>query len=617
MSENFQWIKTDIDISETTDGSLVLQNKSPLASYPANLGVWLRKHAETSPDKHFLQQRDEQGRWYGLTYAQTLDSVNRISNGLIARGLDRTRPIAILSENSISMALIQLAAMQVGLAAVPVSYAYSVRSETGSHIRHILDVSRPSMLFMSDADVHMTKLSQWDNDDLELYAFSNSKSHDGVRPFTSLSDESGTLSPESQARFDAVTPDTLAKIQFTSGSTNLPKGVEVTHGMMVTNQTGISQMWPFLDENDVVVDWMPWNHTFGGNFVFNMTLMHGGTFYIDHGNPTPIGLPTTIQNIKDISPTIYFGVPRSFTAIYARMQEDETLKQAFFKNLKFIFTAAAALDQATYEGMKAMSAEVRGESVPFFSGWGSTETSPDSTLVYWEIGDARVIGLPIPGVKVKLAPDSSGKLELRVKGPNVTAGYHNNEEATASVFDEEGYYCTGDAGKFLDADDPSAGLIFDGRIGEDFKLTSGVWVNNSRLRGSINELGQPFLLEVVIAAPNRDYLTGLVFPNLPALRERFGEAGHACPEDADFLKNEAVTGFFLNIFKQHNTAQKGSSGRFERFALLTEPPRIDKNETTDKGYINQSAVLSHRADTVEKLYAESPSGNVIIIDTRK
>jgi len=204
--------------------------------------------------------------------------------------------------------------------------------------------------------------------------------------------------------FDAVTPDTLAKIQFTSGSTNLPKGVEVTHGMMVTNQTGISQMWPFLDENDVVVDWMPWNHTFGGNFVFNMTLMHGGTFYIDHGNPTPIGLPTTIQNIKDISPTIYFGVPRSFTAIYARMQEDETLKH--------------------------------------------------STLVYWEIGDARVIGLPIPGVKVKLAPDSSGKLELRVKGPNVTVGYYKNEEATRAVFDEEGYYCTGDAGKFLNADDP-------------------------------------------------------------------------------------------------------------------------------------------------------------------
>lgn len=617
MLKNFQWVKAEVDVTDATDGSLILQNKTPLASYPANLGVWLRQNAETLPDKNFLQQRNDHGEWYGLTYAQTLASVNQISNRLTARGLDPARPIAILSENSISMALMQLGAMQIGLPVIPVSYAYSVRSETGSHIRHILDVAKPSMLVMSDADVHMSKLSQWDNGDLELYAFSNSESHAGVQPFASLYDESGTLSARSQARFEAVTSDTLAKIQFTSGSTNLPKGAEVTHGMMVTNQAGISQMWPFSDKNDVIVDWMPWNHTFGGNFVFNMALMHGWTFYIDHGNPTPMGLPKTIQNITDVSPTIYFGVPRSYTALYARMQEDETLKQAFFKNLKFIFTAAAALDQATYEGMKAMSAEVRGKPVPFFSGWGSTETSPDSTLVYWEIDDARVIGLPIPGVKVKLVPDSSGKQELRVKGLNVTRGYYNNNEATAGIFDEEGYYRTGDAGKFLVPDNPGAGLIFDGRIGEDFKLTSGVWVNNSRLRNSISKLGQPFLFDVVIAEPNRHYLTALVFPNLPVLRERFAEASQALPGDADFLQSATIAMFFRDIFKKHNATHGGSSGRFERFVLLTDPPRIDRNETTDKGYINQSAVLSHRADIVEKLYAEPLSDDIVIIDENK
>jgi feruloyl-CoA synthase len=264
--------------------------------------------------------------------------------------------------------------------------------------------------------------------------------------------------------------------------------------------------------------------------------------------------------------------------------------------------------------MKAMSAEVRGQPLPFFSGWGSTETSPDATLVYWEIDDARVIGLPIPGVSIKLVPDASGKQEMRVKGPNVTRGYYNDEAATAAAFDQEGYYRIGDAGKFLDPDDPGAGLIFDGRTGEDFKLTSGVWVHNGRLRNSVNKLGQPFLLEVVVAAPNREYLSALVFPNLPVLRGRLAAASQANAEDADFLQSEAVVEFFRDIFKQHNAGHQGSSNRFERFTLLMVPPRIDKNETTDKGYINQSAVLTHRADIVNKLYADPPPAEVVVID---
>ena len=614
MIPDFPLVDIQVEVTQNKDGSLILQNRVPLADYPANLCSWLHLNALTFPKKPFLKQRADGERWISLTYAETLALANRISNTLVDMGLDIRRPIALLSENSINMALIQMAAMQVGLPVAPISFAYSINSQTGSNIKHIIDVSNASILVMSDADLHMPKLNQWDLGDLQLFAFSNAKNHDHVRPFEDLLAGKDTLSTQAKTLFDAVEPDTLAKIQFTSGSTNLPKGVEVTHGMQVTNQVGTYQMWPFLNNEDVVVDWLPWNHTFGGNFVFNMLLMHGGTFYIDNGNPTPMGMPKTIQNIKEISPTIYFGVPRSYSALYAQMKKDEELKYSFFKNLKFIFTAAAALDQNTYQGLQQMSAQVRGCTVPFFSAWRATETAPDATMVYWEIDDARVIGLPIPGVSIKLTPDPSGKMELRVKGPNVTRGYYQNPKATAAAFDDDGFYCTKDAGKFLHPDRPETGLIFDGRTSEDFKLSSGVWVHNGRLRNAINELGQPFMIEVVIAAPNFDYLTALVFPNVQLLRSKFKNTGETCPKDTTFLKSDEVINLFNSIFKKYNADRDKKNTRINRFTLLIEPPRIDKNETTDKGYINQSAVLHHRSAIVKSLYAEPLSPNVILVD---
>lgn len=614
MANDLPWVDIQVDVTENEDGSLILQNRVPLADGPANLCAWLHQNARAFPDKLFLKQRNAENKWVSLTFAKTLSLVNRISNAFVEMGLDASRPVALLSENSINMALVQMAAMQLGLPVAPISFAYSVNSRTGSHIKQILDVSEASILVMSNADLHMPKLNQWDLGDLQFFAFSNAKNHDRVRPFEDLLVGEDTLSTRAKALFDAVEPDTLAKIQFTSGSTNLPKGVEVTHGMQVTNQVGIYQMWPFLNSSDVVVDWLPWNHTFGGNFVFNMMLMHGGTFTIDNGNPTPMGLPKTIENIKEVSPTVYFGVPRSYGALYARMKEDEELKIAFFKNLKFIFTAAAALDQNTYEGMKQMSAQVRGRTIPFFSAWGSTETAPDATMVYWEIDDARVIGLPIPGVSIKLVPDPSGKLELRVKGPNVTRRYYNNQKATAAAFDDDGFYNSQDAGKFLDPDRPEGGLIFDGRTSEDFKLSNGGWVHNGGLRNGINELGQPFMLEVVIAAPDRDYLTAMVFPNAPLLRAKFKDAADACPDDAKFLDSDGVVNFFRGVFKKHNAGRDSTNSRIVRFTLLNEPPRIDKNETTDKGYINQSAVLHHRSALVESLYSEPLASGVILVD---
>lgn len=605
------WIQPQVTVTEA-DGVTRLENLVPLTDYPANIGVWLRRAAARYSGKIYLAQRNASGAWQGVTYADALARVNRLSNGLLAQGLDGSRPIAILSENSIEMALVQLAAMQIGVPVPPISNAYSVLSQTGGHIRHILDITRAPLLVMSNADTHMAKLAQFDTSAIRLFAVNHAANHAGIEPLDALEAGGDTLSLEGEARFAAVTPATLAKIQFTSGSTSLPKGVEVTHGMMTSNQAGIAQMWPSLGPDDVFVDFLPWNHTFGGNFIANMILMHGGTFYIDGGNPAA-GFELMVRNITDVQPTVYFGVPRSYTMLYARMQTDETLRGAFFRRLKFMFTAAAALDQRTFEGMQAMSASVRGAPVPFFAAWGMTETSPDATLVYWPARDARVIGLPIPGVTIKLAASSSGKREIRVKGVCVTRGYYANPEATAQAFDEAGYLRTYDAAAFLDPADPTQGLVFDGRTGEDFKLTSGTWAHNARLRGSVNTIGQPYLLEVVPAAPNRDFLTALIFPNTPALRNRFTEASAQSPDDDAFLASADVRAFFADVFTQHNRHHASSSERFTRCLVLTVPPRLDANETTDKGYINQIAVLRNRAADVERLYQTSPDTDIITL----
>jgi feruloyl-CoA synthase len=607
------WIERQVERELGRDGSVLLRNSLPPAAGPPNLGVWLRQHAARVPAKPYLAERGPTGDWRRLSYGDALVRTNRLSNGLLELGLDGSRAVAILSENSIAMALLQQAAIQVGIPVAPISLSYSVRSQTGAHLKHILGVTEPPVLVLSDANLHMPKLRQWDFAQVRLYAVSNAEGWPGVEPIEALEAGGGLLSSEGERRFAEVTPDTVAKIQFTSGSTNLPKGVIVTHGMMVSNQVGIGQLWPFLSEDEVVVDWLPWNHTFGGNFVANLILRLGGTLYIDHGNPTPEGVEVTLRNLRETSPTIYFGVPRNYGILHHRMTTDAELRAAFFKNLKFMFTAAAALDQVTFQGIRAMSASVRGTPLPFLSGWGSTETAPGATLVYWDANDPRVIGIPLPGVTVKLAPDASGKQELRVKGPNVSPGYYRDSAATAGGFDAEGFYRTGDAGALRDPNDPAAGLVFDGRIGEDFKLSTGTWVHNARLRASVNAIGQPLLLDVVVAAPDRDYLTALVFPNVPVLRTRLPELSQRESADEKFLAAAEVRNLFVEVFRRHNAELRGSSERFVRFMVLTVPPRMDRNETTDKGYLNQRAVLTHRADLVARLYEEVPPEEVTAV----
>jgi feruloyl-CoA synthase len=603
----------EVRVERRGNGDLVLSNPIPIASYPKNLVSWLHEHAARQPGKQFLGERDSTRRMRSITYSEMAKKVNQVSNGLLGLSLPPNAPIALLSHNCIEMAIATFAAMQIGHPVVPISLAYSTRSRTGELVNHVLAETDAPVLVMSDAELHMPKLQQWDRAGRtrKLFAFRNSDFAEEVEPFDALVAVDAELSPAARTRFDEVTADTLAKIQFTSGSTDLPKGVEVTHGMMASNQVSVHQLWPFLDSDEVLCDWLPWNHTFGGNFVTNMALMHGATMHIDDGNPTPDGLERTVANIIDVRPTIYFGVPASYAALYTRLQADASLRRAFFGRLKFIFVAAAALDQPTYEGMKRMAKAERGADVPFLSAWGSTETAPGATLVYWLTQDVRVIGLPLPGTTLKLVPDEEpNRYQARVAGPNVTRGFYRDPDATAAAFDEEGYYRTGDALGFVDERDPSAGLVFSGRIGEDFKLSSGVWVRNASIRASIHALGKPYVTEVVLAAPNRPYLTALVIPNVAALRDVYPKESEANHDDPGFLGTEGVRACFRSVFQRHNEAETGSSRRITRFAILVEPPSFDRGEATDKGYINQRAVLRDNESLVSELYRETSSGRV-------
>ncbi len=602
-------------LTEQPGGVLLLENALPLPEGPANLVSWLHQHAAAQPGVTFLRERTPDG-WREVSYGAALAQVNRLANGLAALDLDPARPLATLSPNGIDLALFQLAAMSVGHPVSPISVAYSLRSQTGTHLYHILKLTRTPLLFLDDADLHMGKLDEWrtlGELDARIYAARNADRHAGVQPLDHLLSSDGSLSTQAQARFDAVTPQTVAKVQFTSGSTALPKGVEVTHDMMVSNQEGIAALWKLLGPGERAVDWLPWSHTFGGNFVFNMVLRQGGTLTIDGGSPTPQGIDITRRNILEVRPTLYFGVPRSYTELLALLEHDAELREAFFSDLKFMFVAAAALDQTTFERLSVLSEEQTGRAVPFLSAWGCTETAPDACLVYWPARQASNIGLPIPGVQLKLVPDASGKQELRVRGRCLTRGYFENPEATAKGFDPEGFYCPQDAVKLIDPQRPEAGLAFDGRIGEDFKLTSGTWVNNGAVRRSVNAYGQPYLLEVVPTAPNRAYLGALVFPNLPLLRGQFPALGAAHSGDREFLLQPEVREFFRDIFRQHNVGG-GNSTRIERFILLIQPPQVDRQEATDKGYINQGAVLRGRAERVGELYAEPPGERVVVVD---
>lgn len=598
----------DSVLDRRADGTIYMAAAQPLGRYHDTIGEPLDIWAKAAPDRVFLAQRDAQDRWRTLSYAQTREAVHRIGASLLRRGLSAERPIVIISGNSIEHALLALAAMVVGIPYAPVSPAYSLMSSDFGKLRMIVDLLTPGLVFAADGGPFARALYATVPDDIELVVAQNPL---GDRPTTMFADLTGAADAAGVAAAQAkVTPDTIAKFLFTSGSTGAPKAVINTHRMLCSNQAMITSGFAFVqDEPPVVVDWLPWSHTFGSNHNFNLVLMNGGSLYIDDGNPTPPGVPKTARNLRDIAPTIYFNVPKGYEALVPHFRADETLRKNFFSRLKVLFYAGASLNQTTWHDLTELSVQATGERVIFLSSLGSTETAPSALACTWDADRAGNIGVPFPGVELKLAPNE-GKLEARLRGPLITPGYWRQEQHTRDAFDAEGFYKIGDALKFADSNDPGKGLLFDGRIAEDFKLTSGTWVSVGPLRARFVDYFAPYVRDVVLAGADRDDVAALVFPDIEACRRLAGLAADA-PADA-VVEAPAVRAKFAELLDAFAAGQ-GSSMRVMRVILMAAPPSLDKAEMTDKGSINQRAVLASRASLAAQLYAQPLPAAVIAI----
>jgi len=576
------------------DGGFILRSPMPLEPYARCVGDWVAEWATRAPDRTWLAER-RAGVWQRVSYAEGLQAVRGLAAALISRGLSSQRPLVILSDNGVEHALLATAAQLAGVPYAPISPAYSLLSSDHARLKAIFALLEPGLVFADDGAKFARALAVMPSG----FEFAASRNvPPGAATFGDLAGASA--GPEVDAAAAAVTPDTIAKILFTSGSTGDPKGVINTHRMLTSNQQMIRQCWPFLAQDPpVIVDWLPWNHTFGGNHNFNMVLANGGSLYIDDGKPAPGLIEKTVANLRDVAPNIYFNVPRGFDMLLPHLEADDALARHFFAQLKIIFYAGAALPQNLWERLER-KAEQLGRRVAMVSSWGSTETAPMVTSVHFPIDRAGVIGIPAPGCELLMLPNGE-KMEMRVRGPNVTPGYFKRPDLSGSAFDAEGFYRIGDAGRLANPDDASAGVVFDGRIAEDFKLASGTWVHVGTLRVRAIAALAPVAQNVVIAGHDRDEVGLLVFPNPSG-------CASLCPGQpketplATLVADARVRERVAQGLRALAAEATGTSMRATRALLFAEPPSIDANEITDKGYINQRAVLAHRAAAIIELY---------------
>jgi feruloyl-CoA synthase len=606
-----EWLKRDIAVERRDDGVIVLKSRIPLKAHEKHIPASLAKWAEVAPERTWLAQRTGTERqWRKLSYGEAKRAVDGLTQGLLNLKLESGRPVAILSGNSIEHALMTQAAMQARHPAAPVSPAYSLMSQDHVKLKYLFDLIKPAVVMVQDGPAFAKALGALDLDGVTVVHVV--RPCDGIKSIAFADLSATPVTRDVEASIASITPETVGKLLFTSGSTGMPKAVINTQRMMCANAAMMMQVRPRNPNapHATYLDWMPWNHTMGGNALFNPVLTEGGTLYIDDGRPVPGQFDETLRNLHEISPTYYANVPAGYAALAAAMEKDDALCRSFFRNLGLMAYGGARLPDDLYDRMQALAVRATGERIVFYTGWGSTETAPTSTGTYWDTERVGLIGLPFPGVELKMIP-CGAKYELRLRGVNVTPGYFGRPDLTEAAFDEEGFYRIGDAGVFVDPDDPVAGIIFAGRVVEDFKLTTGTFVHVGSLRTDAIAAATPVIQDALVAGQDRPCIGLLAWPNLHACRQIVGNPEATCE---DVVKHPAVIACLRRGLEAHNRSTEGASSlRIARAMLMVEPASIDGNELTDKGYINQRAGLERRAQLVERLYADRPGDDVIVL----
>ncbi|MDH4060346.1 MAG: feruloyl-CoA synthase [Aquincola sp.] len=578
------------------DGGFVLRSPEPLQAHARCVGEWLEQWARETPQAAAFAEPAAAGGWTTLTWSALRRRVGAVAQAMLDLALPAGRPAVVLSDNALDHLVLLLAGMHIGRPVCTVSSGYC-RLAAGdfTRIHGILRQLDPALVYAYDAATYASALRDAPGTPVVVFS-QGADTHPGALAFAQLA--SAVETPAVMRAFDAVTPDTHAKYLLTSGSTGHPKVVINTQRMLTANQQQLGQAFRFLAlERPVLLDWLPWSHTFGGNHNMNIVLRHGGTMYIDDGRPMPGLVDRTVAHLREVQPTVYFNVPKGYEMLLPALEADDTLAWGFFEKLRMVFYAGSGMPLATWQRLEAVAARVRDEPVWFTTSWGSTETAPAVTSVHWKIERPGVIGLPLPGVELKFAPvgGAGGKLEMRVRGPNVFPGYLGNDEATQAAFDDEGYYRIGDAGHLADEGDASQGVVFDGRVAEDFKLTSGTWVSVGLLRLRVVSALAPLAQDVVVTGHDRSEAGALIF---------LAEAGRR-------LAPEALRERVRDALRALAAEAGGSSQAPSRALVLPDAPSMAAGEITDKGYINQRLTLQRRAAEVDALYALPPDPRVI------
>ena len=597
-------------IDKRADGTIVVRHADPIGKHPAKTTEWLDHWAEVAPDRVYMAQRDGSGPWNTLTYRQMRAAARGVAAALLTRPLSAQRPIAMLSGNDLGQAVMGFAGQYVGVPFAAVSPAYSTVSQDFGKLRYVLGLLNPGLIYVSSGKAFAKAIEAVVPADVEVvYAVDPPQ---GRAKTTALAD---LITTPMTAAVDAanaiVTPDTVVKFLFTSGSTGNPKGVINTQRMLTANVTMVTAGIPFVETTPpVLVDWLPWSHTFAGNHNVNLVLANGGTLYIDEGRPLPGAIDTTVRNLRDIGPTIYFNVPRGFETLLPALQNDAALRKSFFSRLQAMFYAGASLPQHVWDGLQEMAVQETGHQIRMITGLGSTETAPGCIGSTNKCTRSGMVGLPLPGVELKLVPNG-GKLEARVRGPHIMPGYWKQPDTTKAAFDEEGFYKLGDALKFVDDKDPSLGFLFDGRVAEDFKLTTGTWVSVGPLRAEVIQALAPLVRDVVITGHDRGAIGALLIPDLEACRAAASLGKEASLEQV--YMSTALSAALKAKLAALAASQKGSSTRVSRAAIFGSPLSLDAGEITDKGSINQRVVIANHASLVERLYADKPDAAVVVV----